>query len=319
MGIQEFERYLLNSDRKASTVTDKIKRLKHLLARVKPFNYENFDKFVQKLRLEGKSNNYLNAYIFTIKVYGRMIGDTALESYKQLKSPKTYKATLSDSEIRQIIEIPANRVGISQKTHAFWTMFFELVAYTGCRPGEIASLKVANVDFGRNVLILQDTKTRDTREVPIPHNLQDKLREWITRRKIYVFEGLRGKPISNNAWSKHFVLRVKALGIRRPNLSTYSLRHSYITEMLQQDGVNIFDVKGLVGHKQTSTTEIYYHLGTKRKQEVAKKHPAIKATLDPMEQLKEIVENVNKLDRNIFDLKIEQTKNGIKIDIETRT
>jgi hypothetical protein len=89
--------------------------------------------------------------------------------------------------------------------------------------------------------------------------------------------------------------------------------------MLQTDGVNIFDVKNLVGHHDTRTTENYYHLTTKRLKAVVRKHPSVRKYTTPKEifgSIEEFVDNLGLSDNYKVEKHIQEARMVVKIEAE---
>lgn len=130
------------------------------------------------------------------------------------------------------------------------------MAFSGMRPGEVAALRVGDIDFGRQVFVIRDSKTNTPGIAPIAPNIIDLVKkhvEGLTGEYLFPSpEGGKswkgkdmdgGEPILNsNAWHDHFHKRLKILGIKRTNLTVYSFRHSYATRLLESN-VSLFHVK----------------------------------------------------------------------------
>ena len=221
---------------------------------------------------------------------------------------------MSDSEIEAFLNLPApystvlnantgelQTIQTSKKQYEIWTLFFSIMAYTGMRPQEVALLTPDLVDFGRKIFIVpeENSKTHTERYVPIPPNILDKVENHVKELQgEYLFPARNGgtsrsgKAVVNNVqWGYNFHARCKRLGIKRKGLVPYSLRHSLITRLLEED-VNIFKVQKIVGHKRLETTAGYTHMTTKDIQQAITKHPLIRKATDPrsiIEAFKEIV------------------------------
>lgn len=188
-------------------------------------------------------------------------------------------------------------------------------------------LRTENLDFGRGVFVLEDTKTNDTRLVPIPPNLKDKLNHYLAEQhlgpKEYLFASTRGgnkdgnTPVFDNVdWHYNFHARLRRLGIRRPHLTPYSLRHSFITRLLEED-VNLFKVQKIVGHRRLSTTAQYTHMTTKDLIRAINKDPLIMKYTDPNNTLDTIEEVISSLRSDSrFHLKTERGPGRLTFEIE---
>lgn len=133
-----------------------------------------------------------------------------------------------------------------------------LLLLTGCRLGEIQTLKWEYVDFDASVLRLPDSKT-GAKIVPIGKAVIDVLRS-IPERKDnpYVITGrLEGQYLSDiqKPWRR---LRKRA-GL--DGLRIHDLRHSFASDALQL-GQDLTMIGKLLGHTQVQTTARYAHLKT---------------------------------------------------------
>lgn len=206
------------------------------------------------------------------------------------------KATMSDEEIEAFINLPnptfksvhkSGKVMIKQYDHRAWyifTVFWSICAYTGMRMGEVAHLTVNTVDFGRNVFIVEDSKTNTPRFVPIAPNIRNMVQDYINSiHTKYLFPSRRGGGdgcIDGTDWVYNFNKRIKILGIKRTNLTPYSLRHSMCTRLLEED-VSFPKVMKIMGHKDPKTTLQYEHLTTKDIQRAVSSLPVIRRATEP--------------------------------------
>lgn len=254
------------------------------------------------LHEQGRKGSYLNDYIDTLHVYGRFKQTPLYETLRYFPEEEFVKATMSKEEIEQFLALPAKRKGVKQlEQHNRWTLFFKILAYSGMRCGEVAHLTVDAVDFGRQVYILTETKTHTSRYVPIAQHLIPELQAYIkTLTGTYLFPsrnggtGRQGGVFSDVQWGYHFHDRIKQLGIKRKNLSPYSLRHSFITRMLDED-VSLPKVQKIVGHRRIDTTMHYTHLTTKDITKAIEKDPLSRQELPFEHRFKLFRESVRNL------------------------
>jgi len=322
-------------DRKRSTVRNYNLTLNRLVKECKVLNYHKAQAFLTKLKNEGKRGSYINKFVDCLRLWGQYTHDRKLAKFPFFKEEIFIKATMSDEEIEAFLNLsPIIRKRISKSGKLFystcdpdlykvWTLFFGIMAFTGMRPGEVAHLKVEDVDFGRSVFILEDTKTNEPRFVPIPPNLSNDIKQFLSRIKSeYLFASRRGgdhngegKVFDSIDWFYNFHTRIKRLGITRRNLSVYSLRHSFITRMLEED-VNIFKVQKIVGHHRIDTTAQYEHLTTKDICESIKRLPLIKKTLSPLDKLNSIKEVIQRVMGDSDGLAYHFTNNKVLVKIK---
>lgn len=318
--LKDFYLYLIRTGRKKSTTNYYVRYIDYILNQVSPLNKPHFDKFITNLIQKGYSGKYLNFLISIVRVYARFKNIKGFEDYPLFKAKEAVKAILSAEEIERFLALkptPKNK----PERFKFWTMFFSIMAYTGMRPGEVAKLRANDIDFGREVFIVGDTKTNDFRFVPISPNLILPLKKHLKEYSPLLFPGYnKERPLYQSAWSTNFKKRIKRLGIKRTNLTPNSLRHSFITRLLEED-VNIFKVQKMVGHKRIETTAHYTHLTTKDIIKAIKKDPLIRKDVDPKDVLKRLKETIEafKLDEDKrFDYELTETANSLKISIFLR-
>lgn len=331
--------WLTLQGRKPATLRSHVSYLRRLYALGADFAREgSVPSKIEEFILSGKySTSHVNNNIGVSRVFARYLKekglpvDESIFSIKDLKDKYKPKATMSDEEIEAFLSLPPKMVThknpltggmstrpINRKRHEFWTMFFSIMAYTGMRPGEVAKLKVEHIDFGRSAFMVGDTKTNDNRVVPIPPNISQRLLEWTKeRQKGYLFPSSRPDGhCSNVEWHYNFHERIKRLGIVRLNLTPYSLRHSLITRLLEED-VNIFKVQKIVGHKDIKTTSVYTHLTTKDIQEAIRKHPLILKATRPREIARSILDFIKRTGiENDPRFKVKQSIEEGKVVIE---
>jgi len=130
-----------------------------------------------------------------------------------------------------------------------------LLALTGCRRGEIISLKWSDVDFENSCLRLSDSKEgASVRPIGLPViELLEELQETATTEA--VFPGTRGAEFFGsfpNQWPKIFS------GSELPDFTAHVLRHSFAS-LANDLGFTESTIAALVGHSTGSITSKYIH------------------------------------------------------------
>ncbi len=143
------------------------------------------------------------------------------------------------------------------------TMF--LCAYAGgLRVSEVAHLKVADIDSGRNVLHIRQSKGWRDRYVPLSPRLLVVLREYWEqyRPQTWLFYGPdKCRHITSNNISRACAVTREQAGLGK-HVTMHTLRHSYATHLLEA-GVDLRTIQVLLGHKQIKTTAKYTHVSRK--------------------------------------------------------
>jgi integrase len=144
--------------------------------------------------------------------------------------------------------------------------------FTGCRPGEMAALRWADIDLDGGAIILKEHKTaRKVRKprvvplVPVVVKLLIHLRK--TSRGDFVFLNERGNPWNRCSLSLRIQRCRKRQGIP-DDAKLYGVRHQFGTSAIVR-GVDIKTLAHLMGHQSTRMTEHYLHLTGEREHLVA--------------------------------------------------
>jgi integrase len=124
---------------------------------------------------------------------------------------------------------------------------------TGCRLGEITSLKWSEVDLRTGTITVAKSKTGKVRHIPINSEVRAVLRECQLSSGETVF-GYKGKPIQR--FSRSWERAVREAGI--PRIRFHDLRHTFATRLVL-GGVDLVTVMDLMGHENIVTTLRYSH------------------------------------------------------------
>lgn len=319
--VEQFQLVLLKRGCKASTIRRHVWNVKHLL-RDTQLTKKDIDSYFFRLLSEGKKETYLNSLIDSLHVYAQWKGlSKSLQKYPHFKEKPTEKATMSDDEIEAFLKLPPLcKKGSNEDNYNRWTLFFRILAYTGARPGEIAQLKKEHIDWGNNCIHIVDDKTRKNRLLPIADCLKEPILAYLSASPGGKLFSARNKYgiFSSVQWDYQFKTRIRRLGINRPHLSCYSLRHSFGTAMANED-VDIRKIMKIMGHSRLDTTLVYTHLSTKDIHNAIKKHPLIRKTSDPQFILRQVVEFFTKLELDKdsrFRFTQTSTNNKVEVKIE---
>ncbi len=306
MDIEGYTLWMYQRGLKKKTIRFYVQNAKRINLGLDELTLDSVNSLLLKMLQDNRSSSYINDYVCTIKQYAKWKGLTEFKALKFLKEKPTVKSTLSDTEIEKFLGLPPPLVKhmFHGKLHEYyfmpekyhkWTLFFKILAFSGMRCGEVASLTVEQIDFGRGIFVLTDTKTNTPRNVPIAPCLIHDLTDYLTKiNSSYLFANKLGQPPNDTEWGRRFHERLRRLGIKRTKLTPYSFRHSFITRMLDED-INIFKVQKIVGHKKIETTANYTHLTTKDIITAIGKDPLSRQSLPFYDRLKAFRDGVRVL------------------------
>lgn len=142
---------------------------------------------------------------------------------------------------------------------------FELMYSTGMRVSEVINLKMNDVNFEDNVVIVLGKGSRE-RIIPFGSIAKRCLSKYERESRLHflkedsgiVFLSRLGKKFTRQAiWKKLKKYAVLA-GIKK-RVYPHTLRHSFATHLLM-NGADLRVVQELLGHSDISTTQIYTHI-----------------------------------------------------------
>ncbi len=137
-------------------------------------------------------------------------------------------------------------------------------AHTGMRRAEIVNLQPGQVNLLQGIITLPDTKTGESQEVRLNETVKALLGKMDLSRPYIFFPDYRGmrKSLCTEI-SKSFKEVVKRAGIE--DFHFHDLRHTFASNLIMQEGVELNDVRECLRHKSMSMTMRYAHLSPKHK------------------------------------------------------
>lgn len=136
-----------------------------------------------------------------------------------------------------------------------------LALSTGMRRGEIMNLRWENIDFPNNVIILQDTKNGEPRNVPLVGHAFKTIMQFRDSQIVDNLSELVFPAPTNPKKSYDFQSAWNA-AIKRANIKNFrchDLRHS-AASLHAANGKNLHEIGKLLGHASLQTTARYAHL-----------------------------------------------------------
>lgn len=169
--------------------------------------------------------------------------------------PTKEREILSNKELKKLYAAASPRMAA----------LYRLAANTGLRQGELLSLqkrfvKTGSIDMG-SIEVIHDpsqglfVKTNQSRSVPLSDEAQEAVR---TLKKFSMDSELLVPHIDRWTLSKTFKADLKAAGINSGAVF-HSLRHTFISNLLNVHGVPLATVMKLAGHRKMQTTMSYTH------------------------------------------------------------
>ena len=196
-------------------------------------------------KLSDRSINYYNSVI-------RFIYEVTLDKLinkKQLpmrKQKKTVYRVLTKEELSTFFNVCDN--------FKFRTIFM-LVYGSGLRIGEVANLRVEDIDSKNMRIFVRAGKGNKERYTILPKQSLDMLREY-WRKRIFLSES--GKAITVGVIREHFRKYRRKAKINE-KATVHTLRHNFATDLIER-GATLIQVKELMGHSNIRSTMAYIHV-----------------------------------------------------------
>ena len=158
-----------------------------------------------------------------------------------------------------------------QITNKMDRALFLLMLRCGLRVSEVAKLKVSEIDWNQQSLLVKQGKGRKDRWIflsdDVVTNLQEclSLRPQVVPNELFFWNQKREKePLSIKGIQKKMERYAKAARIVA---SCHSLRHTFASNMLEE-GAEIVSIKEFLGHNSVTASERYAKLSNQKVKQV---------------------------------------------------
>lgn len=263
---REFKNYLSENKRSNSTIVAYGKDIEQLINFLKELskNYiheatrENLESFLSKMTKNGYTPKSISRKINSIRTFYRFLkanehvtNDPSLlvaHPRYQLAAPRI----LTPTEYRALRDAAGN--------DARMFAIIELLLQTGIRIGELANLKISDIQKER--LRIAPAEKHEERLVPLNSRTQEALSKYLKIRPNPPANG-NSKHLFITKSGKSFLIRNIRTAVERyfkmaevKNAKVNDLRHTFVAHHLKH-GVSLALISKVLGHKRISTTERY--------------------------------------------------------------
>lgn len=173
------------------------------------------------------------------------------------------------NELEEMFLIPDTNTALGQRD----LLLLEMLYATGCRVGELVSIKVKDIDFNRRTILIIGKGNKE-RYLNYGEYCEDILKKYLKdgylslniNKSEFLFLNKNGGVLTERG--VRFILDkiIKQTGINK-NISPHMIRHSFATHLLNE-GCDLLTVQKLLGHESIKATQIYTHVTTDRLKEV---------------------------------------------------
>lgn len=231
----------------------------HPLDKITGFIVERFR--IQRKEQDGVKDSVINvdiqvlSHTFTTAINEGIVDINPCEKVKRLKVTQVKDRTLSGDEIANILDMPKSKD----------RLMILAALFTGMRLNEVLNLTWDDIDFGKGIIRVFQSKTGKTFDIPLSDCLRTALEAYRTHSTgARVFED---REITRNViveYSLYFSGLFKNMGIH--GFTFHNLRHSFASIMQSELGIGAVTVMGMTGHSSLGMLQKYSHTGLDSKQ-----------------------------------------------------
>ena len=265
------------------------------------YDLKDYALFLEKNNLTIKDDNDKTLKLYLNYVYDKKISNKSIS--RHLSSLRTYydflkKENIVTENIFKNVKNPKIEKTIPNfishdKLNEIFTSFndsdldirnrlvIELLYATGLRVGELVNIKIKDIDFGAQSIKVLGKGSKE-RYVFYNNTTKEVLKKYlVVRKKLqkkendYLLLNDKGTPIKEASVRKIIQTTLMKCGIKS-KITPHTFRHTFATDLLNQ-GLDLVNVKELLGHASLNTTSIYTHITNDRIKEVYQNtHPRAK-------------------------------------------
>lgn len=226
-----------------------VRRIVQNLQTLTPTHSQIID-YIAKMYEKNYSYSHIVNTSLAIEWYMNFLGNP-IKLGRPKKPRHIIKDTLTEAEVTMLIHSAKN---IREKA------IITLLAYSGIRNKELCRMRVNEINFGDNTLMVLEGKGRKDRRINISGDctriLIEYLNEYPRKENDYLFSTLRlNNRYDQNDLRKLVHVLAKRAGINK-RVYPHLLRHSLATNLLKR-GANLYLIKEQLGHVFLETTMVY--------------------------------------------------------------
>ncbi|HJW87829.1 MAG TPA: tyrosine-type recombinase/integrase [Candidatus Brocadiaceae bacterium] len=231
----------------------------HQIDKISPFIVERFR--IQRKEQDGVGESSLNSdiailsHIYTIAISEGIVELNPCQKVRRLKVTQFKDRVLSGDEISAILDMPEGKDRLMILTALF----------TGMRLNEVLNLTWDDIDFGKGIIHVFQSKTSKALDIPLSACLRTALEAFRTHPAgLRVFEdrGITHRVVVG--YSTYFSGLFKDMGIA--GFTFHNLRHTFASIMQSELGIGAVTVMGMTGHSSLGMLQKYSHTGLAAKQ-----------------------------------------------------
>jgi integrase len=136
-----------------------------------------------------------------------------------------------------------------------------LLARLGLRAGDVAALRVADIDWDDGSVLVKGKNRRETR-LPLPQEVGDAMLAYLEQRPrvhgdhVFLRATAPFTALPGSSVSQIVRRNMRRAGLTAPAYGSHILRHTAATEMLRR-GVSLYDIGSVLRHRSADMSAYY--------------------------------------------------------------
>ncbi len=226
------------------------------------------EQYVREFQTECLAENMkptsLNHYIRDIRgfVYWCIERGYIEKSFKikQVTQQEVIKETYTDEEIKKLIAKPSKYASFVEWRS--WAVVNWILA-TGHRAGTVCDIKLGDISYRKNEIIVRQTKTNKAYITPLSKSLAVVLKEYVRMWRDeatdddYLFCNVGEEQLTVNALKHGITHYNRSRGVEK--ISVHALRHTFAKNWIRNTG-DPFRLQKLLGHSSLDMTRNYVNM-----------------------------------------------------------
>ena len=212
---------------------------------------------------QNSAHSYFNKFraVLNSAFETKLIEDNPAKRVRGIKQDETKREYLTFEEVKQLAEMDCRYPSLKNA--------FLFSVLTGLRWSDIDKLLWSEIEYSEKTgwsIVFKQKKTKEQEYLPMTEQARELLGQK-GNSEYKVFNGLKYSAYMNVELSRW----IMKAGITK-NITFHCARHTHAT-LLLSNGVDIYTVSKLLGHKQVKTTQLYGKIIDEKKIEAVNRLP----------------------------------------------
>ncbi|WP_314587894.1 tyrosine-type recombinase/integrase [Paenibacillus terrigena] len=182
-----------------------------------------------------------------------------MENVKLLKHKKTIIQTFTREQIHSLLAQPNRGTFVGLRNYTIILLFIE----TGVRAKELENIRMDDIKWNENLILIREGKGYKERHVPIQATMKRELQKYVNLRGQLdidiLFVNIDNGPLAKRQIQQMMNEYGKAANITNVRCSPHTLRHTF-AKMSVQNGANVFALQAVLGHTSLDMVRNYVNM-----------------------------------------------------------